>query len=61
MFLKNAVIGRDVFLKSNPEELNRFKEFIKGMDTFDVVVDGLNVAYSAGLNPPRILAARVNF
>lgn len=34
----------DVFKKTTPEELERFKTFMKKTPTFDVVVDGLNVA-----------------
>ncbi|XP_068436593.1 mitochondrial ribonuclease P catalytic subunit isoform X2 [Clinocottus analis] len=47
--LKNRVMadiieGRDVFKKTTPEELERFKTFVNRKPSFDVVVDGLNVA-----------------
>lgn len=41
----NVIQGTDVFKKTTPEELERFKAFVKRKPAFDVVVDGLNVAY----------------
>lgn len=40
----NVIQGPDVFNKTTPEELERFKVFVKRKPVFDVVVDGLNVA-----------------
>lgn len=40
----NVIQGPDVFNKTTPEELEKFKEFVKKKPAFDVVVDGLNVA-----------------
>lgn len=40
----NVIQGPDVFNKTTPEELERFKAFVKRKPAFDVVVDGLNVA-----------------
>lgn len=60
VFFENVIIGKDVFLKSNPEELESFKHFLKGMTKYDVVLDGLNVAHRAGLNPPKIMSQVVN-
>lgn len=51
-FFKNVVIGKNVFSKSTPEEVKRFKDFIEKQDKFDVVVDGLNVAYLVGSKQP---------
>ncbi|KRT83985.1 hypothetical protein AMK59_2956, partial [Oryctes borbonicus] len=48
-FFKNVIIGKNVFYKTTPVELERFKGFVESMDKFDVIVDGLNVAYSAGV------------
>lgn len=60
-FLKNVVIGKNVFTKSTPDELKRFKEFVDKMDKFDVVVDGLNVAYLAGSkHPPSVISGFVS-
>ncbi|XP_055012192.1 mitochondrial ribonuclease P catalytic subunit isoform X2 [Boleophthalmus pectinirostris] len=40
----NVIQGQDVFNKTTPQELERFKAFVKRKPAFDVVVDGLNVA-----------------
>ncbi|XP_039992805.1 mitochondrial ribonuclease P catalytic subunit [Xiphias gladius] len=42
--MTDIIQGRDVFNKTTPEELERFKTFVKRKPAFDVVVDGLNVA-----------------
>ncbi|KAM7376661.1 hypothetical protein PAMP_006379 [Pampus punctatissimus] len=42
--MSDVIQGRDVFNKTTPEELERFKAFVKRKPAFDVVVDGLNVA-----------------
>jgi ribonuclease P protein 3 len=47
--IKNIIVGKDVFSKTTPEELLRFKHFVSNMDKYDVVIDGLNVGYSAGV------------
>lgn len=44
-FLSRVLIGDDVFLKSNPGELSRFRSFVERNAPFDHVVDGLNVAH----------------
>ncbi|GAU87294.1 hypothetical protein RvY_00172-2 [Ramazzottius varieornatus] len=45
----NAVIeGSDVFLHTNPQELQRYRDFVEQNKPFDVIVDGLNVAYHQG-------------
>lgn len=51
-FFENVIIGRDVFHKTTPEELQRFRTFVENMEKFDVIVDGLNVLYSAGVKQP---------
>ncbi|XP_033991227.1 mitochondrial ribonuclease P catalytic subunit [Trematomus bernacchii] len=43
--MADIIQGRDVFEKTTPEELERFKAFVKKRPAFDVVVDGLNIAY----------------
>ncbi|KAM7404043.1 hypothetical protein PAMA_004456 [Pampus argenteus] len=42
--MSDVIQGQDVFNKTTPEELERFKTFVKRKPAFDVVVDGLNVA-----------------
>lgn len=42
--LADIIQGKDVFNKTTPEELERFKSFVERKPPFDVVVDGLNVA-----------------
>nr|CAD7459336.1 unnamed protein product [Timema tahoe] len=57
-FMKEVVIGSNVFVKTSPEELQDFKMFLQRSRPFDVVIDGLNVAYSAGASKgnPRIFS-----
>nr|CAG4637315.1 EOG090X0CGF [Ceriodaphnia reticulata] len=43
--LENVLFGKDVFIGSKPEELRKFQEFIQKTAPYDVVIDGLNVAY----------------
>ncbi|KAF6729066.1 Mitochondrial ribonuclease P protein 3 [Oryzias melastigma] len=42
--MADVIQGPDVFKKTTPEELERFREFVQRKPAFDVVVDGLNVA-----------------
>lgn len=46
LFLSNVMIGKNIFNNSSPEELNNFKDFIGITAPYDVVVDGLNLAYA---------------
>ncbi|CAG9861360.1 unnamed protein product [Phyllotreta striolata] len=57
---KNVIVGRDIFVKTNPNEVNRFNEFISAQEEFDVVLDGLNVAFSAGTrHSPQVFSSLV--
>jgi len=44
--MSNVMIGKNIFNNSSPEELNDFKDFLETTGPFDVVVDGLNLAYA---------------
>ncbi|KAM5235240.1 mitochondrial ribonuclease P catalytic subunit isoform 2-T2 [Ctenodactylus gundi] len=48
-FLKEKIMtdvidGGDQYRKTTPQELKRFKNFVKSCPPFDIVIDGLNVA-----------------
>lgn len=60
-FLDDVLIRKDVFLKSSPEELLRFKKFVDTTAPYDCVIDGLNVAYSHGAQQgPKNFAKNVS-
>ncbi|XP_075388510.1 mitochondrial ribonuclease P catalytic subunit isoform X2 [Tenrec ecaudatus] len=42
--MRNVIDGGDQYKKTTPEELKRFKNFVKNCAPFDIVIDGLNVA-----------------
>ena len=44
-FIKFVIEGTDVFLHTNPAEVKRYREFVERTAPFDIVIDGLNVAY----------------
>ncbi|KAF2902542.1 hypothetical protein ILUMI_03642 [Ignelater luminosus] len=46
--LKNVIVGKNVFYRTTPSELKHFQEFVADMKQYDVVIDGLNVAYCIG-------------
>jgi hypothetical protein len=47
--LEPVLIGKDIYLKSRPGELQSYLGFIRRTGKVDVVLDGLNIAYSAGI------------
>nr|XP_036676687.1 mitochondrial ribonuclease P catalytic subunit [Drosophila suzukii] len=59
-FLERVLIRRDVFQRSTPEEVARFKKYVAKTAPYDCVIDGLNVAYSTGTKKsPQQLAKLV--
>ncbi|XP_055634315.1 mitochondrial ribonuclease P catalytic subunit [Toxorhynchites rutilus septentrionalis] len=47
-FLQSVIVKKEIFNKTTPEELKRFQHFVKQTKPYDVVIDGLNVAFSTG-------------
>lgn len=45
--MKNVVKGDDIYHKTTPKEWKEFEEVIQKSGPFDIVLDGLNVAYCA--------------
>lgn len=59
-FFNNILIGKNIYLKSSPEEFQNFKSFIEKTSPYDVVLDGLNIAYShIREKNPNIMAQNV--
>ncbi|KAH8420549.1 hypothetical protein KR009_011287 [Drosophila setifemur] len=59
-FLERVLIRRDIFQRSTPEEVTRFKKYVEQTAPYDCVIDGLNVAYSTGTKKtPQQLAKLV--
>ncbi|XP_058823918.1 mitochondrial ribonuclease P catalytic subunit [Topomyia yanbarensis] len=59
-FLKAVIIKKEIFNKTTPEELQRFQLFIDKTKPYDVVIDGLNVAFSTGnQKSPAVYATQI--
>lgn len=43
--MNKVIIGSDIYRKTNPRELERFKKFIEDTKPYDIVIDGLNTSY----------------
>lgn len=46
-----------MFYRTTPSELKYFQDFVADMKQYDVVIDGLNVAYCAGPRQPSSVFA----
>lgn len=49
-FLQSVLIRDDVFQKSDPEEVCLFLKIMEQRQSYNCVIDGLNVVYSSGTN-----------
>ncbi|CAK1543032.1 unnamed protein product [Leptosia nina] len=47
---EKLIVGSDLFLKSSPEELERFQKFVQQTAPYDIVIDALNLLYLAQKN-----------
>lgn len=54
--MDKVIIGSDIYNKSNPKELLKFKKFIEDTKPYDIVIDGLNLTYiNMKLPAPKLL------
>ena len=42
-FLEQVIVGKNIFYKSSPDEVQHFIKFVQKTGPYDVVIDGLNV------------------
>ncbi|CAH0755127.1 unnamed protein product [Diatraea saccharalis] len=58
------IVGSDLFLKTSPQELDRFLKFVDDSAPYDIVLDALNIAYVArknSLERVKVLSTVVNY
>lgn len=58
-FLEKVLLRSDTFLKSTPTEIAKFEQFLEKFQPFDCVIDGLNVAFSAGVRKSSAAYAKL--
>ncbi|XP_062557657.1 mitochondrial ribonuclease P catalytic subunit [Armigeres subalbatus] len=59
-FIQAVIIKKEIFNKTTPKELERFQMFLKKTKPYDVVIDGLNVAFSTGnQKSPAVYAMQI--
>lgn len=54
-FLDQVIVGKNIFYKTSPEEVDKYKNFIKKLAPFDVVIDGLNVIFKGLPNREKVI------
>lgn len=57
--LNRVLVGGDVFKNTTPTELEHFRFQVARHAPFDLVVDGLNVAYMSGTNVGPMVTANM--
>ncbi|XP_059169789.1 mitochondrial ribonuclease P catalytic subunit-like [Physella acuta] len=53
-FLDQVIVGKNIFYKTSPEEVDKYKQFIKKLAPFDVVIDGMNVIFHGQPNREKL-------
>ncbi|XP_017783153.1 PREDICTED: mitochondrial ribonuclease P protein 3 isoform X2 [Nicrophorus vespilloides] len=56
---ERVIVGKDVFRNTSPSELQLFQKMMNKNINYDVVIDGLNVAYSAGTKTSAFVNAHL--